>query len=1031
LLNTVLQQFGGQLIAALPAGIEGINDTTFFSFKLDLPDELINALITGLADPDDVNSQALVDLVADAINPFAGWEVLFASTITFNGFKLGSVSGFIFGPQDVTASDFELTTFGQRVRCLDPLGTGTPVEAILLEVTNTPNLIPVSTKQQYDNMIEYGGLLLTGQLYLPDIISDPVAVITTVPEWAETTIKVGGSEFLVIQAVESGTNLNNVQIIFLNEEGIAGKEVAEYDESNILRKALIITVEDGVSTAQQIADAIEAEGTFRVKGVNPDDIADPDCVVDLSTLTAGVTAGGVNGIDWTLPNVDFTDITKIMDNFDNVKAYIDEIIEGLTRQSEWAKLQMYIASPAGLFNLNNYLEPGSTRARAIVTSSTDVSFKLELEAREYGPELNGVSIVFETGSTVAASFDPSNMTLTITVRDGVTTAGDVVIAILKEGTFTATTTKQIFVIQVSNILAEQTSGGSIEDLAVPVDFDSLAADAQQLLLDIMGAGYIEGYSKLKLFGIELGETFIEGTINGIAAEADIPWLAGLTARLETGWKETSRNQIFYDLLTSPIAAAVVDLLGIPGDPAETFSFLLDDTTPDVQILFPVGGFEAMLSSENFLQWLSDNFGLPEQVVTAASDLASTDFFFGAYTPGYGGPEDSGVKRNGGFRLEAALDIEGLIEDAWFEFEIEFFNPLENTDWATFVLPNFVARASVPNLSIPGIGPDSSLLTLSDFYIKLTKDPVEGLSFELEGNAMLFGLRFVADGEFSLSDEGLFGGILLELSSGIEGLTLGGNSNTPARIELKSPGLDNDFRIESYTVNAAATITSTLNDFKLFIEAAQPGSDFNGVFIEFEDGAIAGNETAVYDDTNPFHKVLRITVEDGVTAASQIAKAIEDEGTFRALAVNENFIDIDSINAPQTSGWIPGTLFNNVKVSIIDDVNITDDSANAVFGNNEIVIRINNGVTKRSSVIDAVNDLEGWIVGAETLNDGAADGIMSLNNLVDPAFGFDLSGQFILLVNTSDDGKEVVWNLGGVDTPVPLNANELRIHADGE
>ena len=50
--------------------------------------------------------------------------------------------------------------FAERVRCLDPDDDGTPNPLIVEEVTNTANLIPINTKGQYDNIVEYGGLLL-------------------------------------------------------------------------------------------------------------------------------------------------------------------------------------------------------------------------------------------------------------------------------------------------------------------------------------------------------------------------------------------------------------------------------------------------------------------------------------------------------------------------------------------------------------------------------------------------------------------------------------------------------------------------------------------------------------------------------------------------------------------------------------------------------------------------------------------------------------------------------------------------------
>ena len=392
--------------------------------------------------------------------------MLFASTITFFVFKIGSVSGFIIGPQDLEAINFEETTFYERVKNLDPDGDGEPNEDLVELYTDVVNIIPVNSKEHYDNIVEYGGLLLTGQLYMPDVIADPVAVITTMPEWAETTIFVDGIEFLAIQAVESGTNYNDVNVIFLDgtDDGVtAGNETVVYDESNIWFKRLIITVEDGVSTAQQIADAIDAEGTFRFKGVNPDDILDPDAVIDLTNMTVDITAGGVNGIDWTLPTLNWDDLSDILTNFNKVKKYIEQIIEGLKRQSEWAKLQIYIASPAKLLEVaTDRLDTGSSQASTTVTSKSPGTFEMVITAREYGAEYNDVSIIFQDGATAGQEtvvYDHEAGTLTITIQDGISLSSEVKRAINKEGTFFATCENDLFGMTLSDLEGYQLPPG--------------------------------------------------------------------------------------------------------------------------------------------------------------------------------------------------------------------------------------------------------------------------------------------------------------------------------------------------------------------------------------------------------------------------------------------------------------------------------------------------------------------------------------------------------------------------------------------
>src|SRR5262249_12692623 len=43
--------------------------------------------------------------------------------------------------------------------------------------------IPVNRKSQYENMMRFGGLVLTGQLFLPKILRDPVELLTHDVNW--------------------------------------------------------------------------------------------------------------------------------------------------------------------------------------------------------------------------------------------------------------------------------------------------------------------------------------------------------------------------------------------------------------------------------------------------------------------------------------------------------------------------------------------------------------------------------------------------------------------------------------------------------------------------------------------------------------------------------------------------------------------------------------------------------------------------------------------------------------------------------
>src|SRR3954464_761239 len=90
---------------------------------------------------------------------------------------------------------------------------------------------------------------------------------------------------IVLTENQNGAQFNNVRVIFA-AGGTAGAEVATYDESNPANKTLTVQVQAGVSTAEQVAAAITAEGHFTAaidyhdasspaqSGTNPVDVAD-------------------------------------------------------------------------------------------------------------------------------------------------------------------------------------------------------------------------------------------------------------------------------------------------------------------------------------------------------------------------------------------------------------------------------------------------------------------------------------------------------------------------------------------------------------------------------------------------------------------------------------------------------------------------------------------------------------------------------------------------------------------------------------
>jgi hypothetical protein len=526
----------GAFGVALPEQLKLLRDQTTLAVSLDLPDELITAVIAGKA-PDE---SSLIDMVADVINPFANWQIAFTSEAGIGPFDLGKISGIIFGPQ--TDSDGQLAPTGlaaQRIVCLDEknqdgqlIPDDEPDDDLADEVQARQNdgelLIPVSTHTQYVNVMTYGGMLLTGQLSIPKILVDPIDVI--------------------------------------------------------------------------------------------------------------------NDVDWTLPQVDFDwdnpfgSLDTIPTDIEKVKTWIVGIINSLTKNEEWARLQLFVPSPAALFDLGTYLKDENDK------------------------------------------------------YVGVT------------------------------------------------DINTLSDTALQTTRDILNAAYVDGYSDLVILGTQMGKTRIRGTVSGLEATAEIPWL-GLEATFAATTKQTTVNQVFYDVVTSPVVSTL--LAGI-GNPAETFSFLTEGVLPALPLAYPVAAFEAVFNSNDMVAFFADKLGLPADTVFQLPAHVGVEF--GGYTPGYGGPADPSVMRNGGFRIEATASIPSLVENGLFVFEIEPFGFSVLDDPTTFFIPNFKTHAAADHVGLPGLGGD--LLSLDDALIDITRSSGT-LSAELGGTLRVLGATYAADGHLIL------------------------------------------------------------------------------------------------------------------------------------------------------------------------------------------------------------------------------------------------------------------------------------------
>ena len=181
---------------------------------------------------------------------------------------------------------------------------------------------------------------------------------------------------------------------------------------------------------------------------------------------------------------------------------------------------------------------------------------------------------------------------------------------------------------------------------------------------------------------------------------------------------------------------------------------------------------------------------------------------------------------------------------------------------------------------------SGAITVGDIVRLLEANPPTGR--ELTATITATGLNISLDGG-SLSIREVGGGTtvrelgILHETGGGPGPVIGGDLNPQLR--LTTP-LANILGVRAEAVVASAGVD---NDFR--VRAVARGAEYNDVTIRFVDGGagVAGNETVVYDDSDPADKTLTITIEDGVSTAAQVVQAINGQvgALFQAAVIADD------------------------------------------------------------------------------------------------------------------------------------------------
>lgn len=372
--------------------------------------------------------------------------------------------------------------------------------------------------------------------------------------------------------------------------------------------------------------------------------------------------------------------------------------------------------------------------------------------------------------------------------------------------------------------------------------------------------------------------------------------------------------------------------------------------------------EAYQGVQTYVEYLGDESS--PQTFVDIGQLFDTgvagDEVLGGLSEAVRGVNDLNVQLTPGTRLSDLNDGVGVTPNGAIEITFEPVAPSEPTTTSIIDLSDAKTINDVARL-IETSAPEGSVVTVSIENNALRLDTFNGglQVREVAGGVAANELGILHEGASATSITGADLDPILRQTTRLDDL-----AGSKARGRLELPGANND----------------------LVITANANGDDFNGVNIEFVDGATAGSEAASYDGgTN----TLTVTIAANDSNAMQIAAAINTEGTFTA---EPDYLDQTTFAARGT-GEVDAALYSAVTAGGVDG------PAGTANGDIDLVsgLRVTNG--SETYVIDTSE--------AETLED-----LLSLLN--DPNYGM------VARINDAGDGIDVRTRRSGADFSIGEN-----------